>query len=144
MHRTASHEATPGVHFTSHPHDGLQLTLRHEFVPLQITSHLPLPHWRSRHEPVPVQAILQVPGPEHVTPPRHELGVLHATSQFQPTGQTTAALQLVTAQSILQVCVWKSQLEHCCGHTFGLPSIEPSASGPSDFGASIVPPGNTQ
>jgi len=145
VHATASHEATPGVHFTSQPHDGLHVTLRHEFEPEQVTSHFPLPHWRSRHEDVPVQPILQLPGPVHVTPCRHEFAVLHATSQFQPTGQTIGALQLVTAQSTLHVCVCRSQLVHWVGHTLPGPSFGTSAGGPSVvLGASIVPPGNTQ
>ena len=46
-----------------------------------------------------MQAMLQLPGPVQVTPLRHEFEVLHATSQFQPTGHTIDPLQLVTAQS---------------------------------------------
>lgn len=144
VHCTPSQLATPGVHLTSQPHEGLHATLRHDVAPVQEMSHLPLPHWRSRHELVPEHAILQLPVPVHVTPLRHEPVVLHATSQFQPAGHTTAPLQLVTAQSILHVWLGRSQLEHWAGHTFGLPSMALSVTGPSFFGASIVPPGYTQ
>ncbi len=80
---------------------------------MQPTSHLPVPHLSVRHDPVPLQVILQACwSGEQVTPLRHELAVVHATSQFQPTGQTTGPLQLVTAQSILQVWLPMSQLVH--------------------------------
>ncbi len=76
-------------------------------------SHLPAPHASVRHDPEPLQVILQLCwSGGQLTPLRHEFAVVHATSQFQPSGQTTAPLQLVTAQSILQVWLPISQLVH--------------------------------
>jgi hypothetical protein len=147
VHVTASQEA-PSLQPTSQPHEPLQSTPRHDCDPLQVTSHLPLPQSIMRHAPVPLHVTLQVLlllGGQ-VTPERQLFATVHATSQFQPGGQTTAWLQLVTAQSILQVCVPWLQLVHCAGHVFidmspGGPSV---IGGPSDFGASTVPPGTTQ
>jgi len=112
----------------------------------QLTSHLPAPHAMLRHEFEPVHDTVHLsPRPAgHVTPLRHACTVLHATSQFQPAGQTTALLQLVDAQSMWQVCEPLSQLVHCVGQFPGGPSIDESATGPSPFGASTVPPGTTQ
>ena len=139
---TPSHAAVP-PHFTSQPHELPQSTPRHDIEPLHTTSHLPVPHSSVRHEFDPEQVIVQAWGPVQVTPLRHELVTLHATSQFQPTGHTTWALQLVTAQSILQVWPPKSQVVHWGGQTLLLPSV-PSVVGPSPLGASTVPPGSTQ
>lgn len=145
VHWTASHEA-PVPHFTSQPHELPQLTPRHDIEPEQLTSHLPVPHSSVRHEPVPLHVMLQLlPCDGQVTPERQLFATEHATSQFQPGGQTTAWLQLVTAQSILHVCELATQLVHCGGHRFI--ELSPGASvviGPSDFGASTVPPGTTQ
>lgn len=144
LHVTASQDA-PEPHFTSQPHELEQSTPRHDVEPLQLTSHLPVPHSSERHEPVPLQVMLHVlPDCGHVTPARQLFATVQATSQFQPGGHTTCWLQLVTAQSILQVCELVMQLVHCGGQTFELSPGGPSTSGPSAFGASTVPPGTTQ
>ena len=89
VHCTASQDA-PAPHFTSQPHELPQLTPRHDIEPVQATSHLPVPHSSERHEPVPLHVMLQLlPCAGHVTPERQLFATEHATSQFQPGGQTT-------------------------------------------------------
>jgi len=50
LHETVSQRATFGVHLTSQPHELSQAMSRHDPAPLQVTSHLPEPHWMLRQD----------------------------------------------------------------------------------------------
>ena len=124
MQNTFEHVATL-LQVTSHAHALLQRTLEHELAPAQSTLHGPVPHATPRHELSPVHETLHDSVPVQMTAGlpwvvlRHEFGVEHSTSQFQPCGHTIwVPTQLFTAQSIVQAFAATLQLEHCAGHAF--------------------------
>jgi hypothetical protein len=105
-----------------------------------------VPHWTLRHEPWPEHVIAHDAAAPQLTPLAQALLVEHRIAQFQPAGQTIAALpvQLVAPQSIVQILP-SPQLVHCGGHIELSIMIGPSPLGPSvPFGASITPPGTMQ
>ena len=141
LEQTTASQAAPGLHLTSQPQEVLQSIARHEAEPVQVTSHRLLPQSRLRHEPAPVHAIEHDAAFWQSIPPRHEFVVVQPMLQFHPVGHTRGPLQLLTAQSIVQVCDPQLQLVHCAGHTF----IIASTLGASlATGASTAPPGATQ
>jgi len=125
-------------HAISHAHDSPQLTLRHESVLLQLTLQAPVPHVKSRQEPLPAQSTLHAAAPQlrfrqlcaplHVIvqdlllaqliPLVHALMPEHAMLQFQPAGHVTCCLQAagLTAQSMVQLFVAVLHDVHCAGH----------------------------
>jgi hypothetical protein len=94
-----------------------------------------VPHTTFSQEPLPVHSTLHDVLPLHDTPTRHELSESHFTSHAQPAGHATLPLQFAPfAQSMMQVCVVVTQLEH--GEGQSLPSTGGGAS-PLVTGASI-------
>jgi hypothetical protein len=65
---------------TSHAHELLQSTVRHDPVPEQLTSHGPRPHCTLRHEPPPEHVMLHDKPAVQSTPLLHALSVLHLMS----------------------------------------------------------------
>ncbi len=70
------------VHSTSHAHELLHATPRHEDGPEQPTSHGPGPHSTPSHEPLPVQSTLHDAAAVQSTPLRHALSTLHSISHL--------------------------------------------------------------
>jgi hypothetical protein len=117
---------------TSHAHDTLQSTPRHEPPPKQLTSHVPRPQATLRHEPAPEHVMLHDVPAVQSTPLRHESPTSHRMLQFQPVGHVTALLQSAPLlQSMVQVIVLGTQLVHCDGHTSASTWIAPSPGGAS-------------
>ncbi len=75
VHWIVSVQLCEPVHVTSHAHELLHATARHELGPEQLTSHGPRPHCTSRQELLPEQVMLQESAPVQSTPLRHELSV---------------------------------------------------------------------
>jgi hypothetical protein len=70
------------VHSTSHAHELLHETPRHELGPEHVTSHGPVPHSTLRHELLPEHSTVHDAPPTQLTPFLHELSVLHWMSQW--------------------------------------------------------------
>ena len=49
VHSTLPAHACEPLHVTSQAHDVPQLTSLHVLMPVQLTLHLPLPHWMPSH-----------------------------------------------------------------------------------------------
>lgn len=132
---------------TSHAHESLQSTPRHELLPRHVTSQSPMPHWTLRQEPAPEHVIAHDAAVLQLTPLEHALFVEHAIEQFQPLGHTIGwfPVQLVSVQSIEHIFEAVLQLVHCDGHAGALSIIGASFLAASiNLGASIAPPGTMQ
>lgn len=70
------------VHVTSHAHELLHETPRHEFGPEQLMSQGPRPHETLRHEPLLAHVTLHDRPPVQLTPLVHELSESHMMSQW--------------------------------------------------------------
>jgi len=82
VHWIVSAQLDVPVHVTSHAHELLHATLRHELGPEQLTSHGPRPHWTLRHALLPEHVMLHDNPPVQSTPLRHELSVSHWMSHL--------------------------------------------------------------
>jgi hypothetical protein len=69
------------VHSTSHAHELLHETPRHELEPEHVTSHGPVPHCTFLHELVPEHSTAHDAPPMQLTPLRHWLSCLHSIVQ---------------------------------------------------------------
>lgn len=77
VHVTVFEQLCEPVHSTSHAHELLQETPRHDCVPEHVTSHGPVPHCTFLHELPPMHSTLHDAAPMQLTPLRHMLSPLH-------------------------------------------------------------------
>jgi hypothetical protein len=112
---TVLHVAS-GPQVTPHEQDSPQLTLVHEFRPLQSTLQRPRPHERLRQVPRAVQLTLQDVLLRQLMPDVQAFSTEHITLQDQPAGQVTCSLQPpLSAQSTVHVLALLLHDVHCDG-----------------------------
>jgi hypothetical protein len=125
---------------TSHAHELVQSTSRHEPRPVHDAVHLPVPQVTFSQAREPEQVRVHDFALAQLMPLRHSSLTVHLMTQFQSVGQVSGRLQSAPpAQSILHVIDPTSHDEQASGHLSasitGLPSIV--------IIASISPPGTT-
>lgn len=82
VHWIVSLQLLVPVHATSHAHELLHATPRHELGPEQLMSHGPRPHCTLRQELVPEHVRLHDSAAVQSTPFLHELSVSHLMSHL--------------------------------------------------------------
>jgi hypothetical protein len=99
-----AHELGP-LHVTSHAHELLHATSLHDSWAVQLTLHLPVPHWIPSHDDLPEHANEHDAAPTQLTPLRHELSVSQRMLHAKFAGQEKCELHapLAIAQSIVHV-----------------------------------------
>jgi len=111
----------------SHAQDEPHVTVRHDWLPVQLMLQGPPPQVTFRQLSVPPHVIVHDLLPVQLMPLRHALVVEHAMLQLQPMGHETCCVQPpLTPQSIVQAFALALHDVHCAGHT--PPSVFPPAS----------------
>jgi hypothetical protein len=123
------------VHVTSHAHELLHETPRHDAGPEHATSHGPGPHCTFWHDCLPLHSTLHDVDSWQLMPLRHALSVLHRMSHLYPAGHVTVFEQLVSWQLIVHVFWVTLHDEQPGGQLFA----SPPGFGASMRGASIEP-----
>jgi hypothetical protein len=108
-------QSAPFSHRTSHSHELAQLTASHAELPLQVTSHDPVPHVTVAHALTPSHSTSHEVARLQSTF-SHALEAVQSTSHSKPEGQAMLPHPFAVLQTISHVINPKSQLVHGDGH----------------------------
>jgi hypothetical protein len=118
-HVIVPHAPASGLHVTSHAHELAQVVAPHAPEPSQSCVHLPVPHVRLAHAPLPVHVTSQAFASQVMAP--HGAVSVHSIAQLHPVGHVIAAPLPV----MWQVPVGKSHDVQVAGHTAASASVPP-------------------